>query len=473
MLALATIFFVNYYILAMKKGQRFETSLPIILINTFFIAGYYVANSLTGAGVNEVVKFQLLTSWEGTGYGEFIPQLLLSLLYILITMVLVFIASKKSTTKNNYFVTIVGLIAILINPTTSDFYEWFRPYTHFAEIDSITISKLKNNSKVVLSEKPKSFIYIYAESFERTFFNEEIFPGLVTELKKKDSTYIDFTNVEQVYGTGSTMMGMVASQCGVFSVPSITGEFMGGISCLGNKLQDAGYDLHYIQGGALDFAGTREFYTNHGFKNLTGISYFRKKYKEDKYFSQWGVYDEYLLKESFQRYRKLKSENKPFGLFLVTLDTHYPKGHKSPLCDLKYEDGKNPYLNAIKCSDSNIASFIKQVLEEDNGETLIILASDHLALKTTASHLLKSIPRRNLLRFYNLEKQNVNNLKPASTLDIGTTLLHALGIRDQLGVGVNLFTNEKTLLERYERKTNNFLRSLTPKIEEASLTSRK
>ncbi|WP_198011891.1 sulfatase-like hydrolase/transferase [Bacteriovorax sp. BAL6_X] len=457
----------------MKKGQRFEISLPIILINTFFIAGYYVANSLTGAGVNEVVKFQLLTSWEGTGYGEFIPQLILALLYILITIALLLIASKKATAKNNYFVTIVGLIAILINPATSDFYEWFRPYTHFDEIDSINISKLKNNSKVVITEKPRSFIYIYAESFERTFFNEDIFPGLITELKKNDSTYIDFKNVEQVYGTGSTMMGMVASQCGVFSVPSITGKFMGGISCLGNKLQEAGYDLQYIQGGALDFAGTRQFYKNHGFKSLTGINFFRHKYKEDRYFSQWGVYDEYLLEESYQRYLKLKSQNKPFGLFLVTLDTHYPKGHKSPLCDLKYKDGKNPYLNSIKCSDRNIANFIRQILEEDNGETLIILASDHLALKTTASHLLKSIPRRNLLRFYNIEKQDMNNLKPASTLDIGTTLLHALGIDDRLGMGVNLFSNEKTLLERYERKTNNFLRSLTPKIEEASLTSRK
>ncbi|MGI5026932.1 sulfatase-like hydrolase/transferase [Halobacteriovorax sp. GFR8] len=447
-------------------------SYPIILINTLFIAGYYVANSLTGDGLNEAVKFQLLTSWEGTGYGEFIPQLIIGFFYILLTISLVLYAAKKRTKKNNVFVTFVGVIAILVNPATKDFYEWFRPYSHFKEVETISSKNLKNDFKIETVKNPKSFIYIYAESLERTFFNEEIFPGLITELKTRDSKYIDFTNVEQVYATGATMMGMVASQCGVFAVPSMSDEFMPGIKCIGNKLTEAGYELHYLQGGALDFANTRKFYKSHGFKNLSGLSYFQKKYKSEKYFSQWGLYDEYLLQEAFDKYKILKSSDKPFGLVLVTLDTHYPKGHKSPLCNLNYKDGKNPYLNAIKCSDYNIAEFIKKILKEDNGETVIVLASDHLSFQTTASKLLKKLPRRNLLRFYNVDRK-INNLKPASTLDIGTTLLSALGYNHKIGLGVDLFSNERTLLEKFERNTNNFLRSLTPKIEEASLTSRK
>lgn len=468
MLIVSLLIFIAYYFIAIKKKQSYFYTVPIILIFTFLFAGYIVADSLTGDGINEAVKFQLMTSWTGTGYGEFIPQLAGALIYIVSTAFIVSVSIKVSKLNHVPLATLLGIFAISSNPGAHDLYEWVRPFTHFDEIESIPISKLKNEGQPKLSSAQKSFIYIYAESFERTFFNDDVFPGLITHLKDDKNNYIDFTNVEEVYATGATMMGMVASQCGVIAVPTVTGDLMSGIECLGNKLSKVDYDLHYIQGGALDFASTRNFYNNHGFTNLTGLDFFKKKYKDQKYFSQWGVYDEYMFEEGLKRYKSLKSKEKPFGLVVVTLDTHYPKGHQSPLCNLKYKDGKNPYLNAIKCSDYNISRFIERVLREDNGETIIILASDHLALKTTANHLLTDLPRRNLLRFYNVNKSKDNYLKPASTLDIGTTIMNLVGIQGQLGLGVNLFSKQRTILERYERKTDDFLRSLTPKIKQAS-----
>ncbi|WP_438516828.1 hypothetical protein, partial [Enterobacter hormaechei] len=56
---------------------------------------------------------------------------------------------------------------------------------------------------------------IYAESLERTYFDAELFPGLADELNALRTDSIDFSNTQQLPGTGYTIAGMVASQCGI------------------------------------------------------------------------------------------------------------------------------------------------------------------------------------------------------------------------------------------------------------------
>lgn len=468
------LIFIAYYLLAIKKKQSPFYAVPIILIFTFLFAGYIVADSLTGDGINEAVKFQLMTSWTGTGYGEFIPQLAGALIYIVSTAFIVSVSIKVSKLNHVPLATLLGIFAISLNPGAHDLYEWVRPYTYFDEIKNITIEDIQNkNLKIIPPLKKKSFIYIYAESFERSFFDESIFPNLITELKKKDIPFIDFTNIHQVYGTSATMTGMIASQCGIFPTTNIKQEFMPGINCISDILSQHGYIMELIQGGDLSFASTKKFYNTHKFSRLIGKEYFQKKYKGINNFSQWGAYDEYVLAEAKKRFEELSNQKKPFGLFVTTLDTHYPHGHESNSCKLKYANGKNPYLNAIKCADYNLSKLITQISSLPNVEdTIIILASDHLALKNDASHLLKKMKRRNLLRFYNVgSSQSIS--KAGSTLDNGSTLLHLLGFNVNLGLGTNLLSDEKTLVERYGDRTDNFLRSLTPKIEEASFRNSK
>ena len=469
MLTASLLIFIAYYFLAIKKKQSLIYTFPIILVFTFIFTGYIVTDSLTGDGINEAVKFQLMTSWEGTGYGEFIPQLVAALVYILITALLIAFSARNAKSNHVPFATILGVLAITANPGTQDLYDWVRPYSNFKELENFSVERFRNeNLKFNSPKKKKNFIYIYAESFERSFFDEKVFPKLITELKKKDIPYIDFTNINQVYGTNATMTGMVASQCGIFPTTNIDDKFMPGINCLSDILTKEGYHLELIQGGDLDFASTKKFYKTHNFSRLIGKGHFEKKYNKMNVFSQWGIFDEYVLAEAKQRFKELSEKEKPFGIFVATLDTHYPHGHQSIYCKLKYQDGSNPYLNAIKCADYNLAKTIEQILSLPSAkDTVVILASDHLALKNDASHLLKKTQRRNFMRIYNTGLSIEVN-KEGSTLDNGTTLLHILGYEIDLGVGVNLLGNKKSIIEKFEGQTNNFLRSLTPKIEEAS-----
>jgi len=114
------------------------------------------------------------------------------------------------------------------------------------------------------------------------------------------------------------------------------------------------------------------------------------------YTNGWGYYDDTVLDIAFERFNQLSAQPKPFGLFISTMDTHHPNGHPSRSCkDKIYQEGTNPILNAVLCSDYLISNFINRVLESAYAEdTIIILSSDHLAMSNTASHLLDDMERR-------------------------------------------------------------------------------
>lgn len=111
----------------------------------------------------------------------------------------------------------------------------------------------------------KNLVYIYAESLERTYLDENLFPGLITELKELEQSALSFTGLEQVSGTHWTIAGMVASQCGIPLVTASGGNAMSGIdrflpgaTCLGDVLHTRGYNLIYMGGADNDFAGNKQ-----------------------------------------------------------------------------------------------------------------------------------------------------------------------------------------------------------------------
>ena len=68
---------------------------------------------------------------------------------------------------------------------------------------------------VKFADKPRNIVWLYLESLERTYLDESLFPGLMPNLGSLEEESVSFTNVHQIYGTGWTIAGMVASQCGI------------------------------------------------------------------------------------------------------------------------------------------------------------------------------------------------------------------------------------------------------------------
>ncbi len=130
------------------------------------------------------------------------------------------------------------------------------------------------------------------------------------------------------------------------------------------------------------------------------------------------------------------------GLFALTLDTHHPNGYIANSCkDRVYGDGKNLILNSVHCADFMAANFIEKIINDDMFEnTILVVLSDHLALKNTASALLQEGDRKNL--FYIFKKDAPNQLinKIGSMFDVTPTALSLVGT-DILGLGLgrNLF----------------------------------
>lgn len=472
-----TIVFV--FILRKSIHNRFLASVAgfFVFVSLFMLGFYYVADSMTGQGINEAVVYHLLMDMSGAGYGEFTSTIILSVLFLIASILFAIYTYKsiRGATNRKHKALRYGLaiavmaVAYLINPAVSDLTILFE--SHAPQKRIIT----KPNEYLVpdfaeIDLNGKNLVYLYLESVERTYLDESLFPGLTPNLQKLEAMGISFSNLSQTYGTGWTIAGVVGSQCGIPLVAN-AGNSMSGVEqflpeavCIGDILNEKGYDLSFLGGAELDFAGKRQFYNSHGFQKVEGLSELLKYRGVDrKYVSGWGLYDDTLFDLLIKRYKKLVKRNKPFALFALTLDTHHPAGHVSSHCEsVNYGDGSNPMLNSVYCLDRMVGRLVDDLLKV-NGlkDTILVIGSDHLAMKNTASDLLEQGERQNLLLILGDDVPSIAIQKPGNTIDIAPTLLSLLGGTHQgLGFGRNLLS-ENIPIREDPKEFNEFLRSQT------------
>jgi phosphoglycerol transferase len=235
-------------------------------------------------------------------------------------------------------------------------------------------------------------------------------------------------------------------------------DFLPLADCLGDYLNDQGYRLDFIGGADLDFAGKGKFYQTHGFTNVHGVKELTTQLNQPP-MSDWGIYDDVLLEHFRQRLASMANQQTPYGLFGLTLDTHHPAGHIPPACEnIEYADGEDPMLNAVHCADRLVGQFIDAFMESPAAQdTVLVVMSDHLAMRNTVWERLETQERRNLLMMFSphLPPGEVN--KPGSTLDVAPTLLTAMGYETEgWGFGRNLLNDTPTLRES-EANINDFL----------------
>jgi phosphoglycerol transferase len=251
-----------------------------------------------------------------------------------------------------------------------------------------------------------------------------------------------------VEGTGFTMGGMVGSLCGVplftpANANSMSGmdAFLPGAVGLPDLLHEQGYFLSFLGGAPLDFAGKGKFLRTHHFDESAGFSELHGKTRDRAYINNWGLYDDTTFDFAYDRLVELARQKRPFGLFLLTLDTHPPIGYISrSAVSGPYGDGTNPMLNAVKASDELIAQFVERVRTSPAGKnTVIVIASDHLAMLNSASDRLRQGARSNLFLILDpRDPQGRRVDRAGSTLDIGATVLRPLGFEGRINLGRDL-----------------------------------
>lgn len=454
---------------------RYTTLLKIIIIlftcSSFFLSIiYFASNSFTGAGINDSVIFHLKYVVDLDLISQFWQEFVFFLVSILSVCFFAFYVLSRRTQINSQpsnvlfraFKTAMPLFlsvfSLCVHPSISDLNK-ILSYSSNA-IDSDLFESLYEPVSISPIADGKSFIYIYAESLERIYFDNYKFPNLVPSLSQLiDERGASVHGIKQMPMTEWTIAGMTASQCGIPLMPfqssrndfGMVDSFLPGIDCWGDILSESNYDLYYLGGADLDFANKGLFYKTHGFDFVNGLDEIQNKNNNNLPVSKWGIYDDSLLVMAKKQIYEAVNKDGNFGYVMLTLDTHAPSGFLSPSCTgIKYKTGKSGVLNSVKCADILLAQFIDDLLTDPRlSDVLVVLASDHLVMGNDAGLLSADFSRDNLWVVFNSEEGKVKE-RLATTLDVAPTFLNLLGFDvNKFGLGTNLFGIEKTLLEQY------------------------
>ena len=249
----------------------------IILFSIILYAAYFVSDHFTGQGIDDSVIYHVRYGLHGAGFSEYWKLITITIISLVLSFSFVLIITLRRTFKRNpvnYSCIAYSLfiLSLFFNPAVSDIYELLSPKPNISNFDD----HYKQPFIKQVGES-KNLVVIYAESLERTYFDETIFPGLIQELRRLESQSTYFSNIKQVPRTHFTISGMVASQCGIPLFSSSHGNSMSGMdkylpsaTALGDLLRQEGYYLAYYGGADLNFAGKGKFLSTHGFNEIPG-----------------------------------------------------------------------------------------------------------------------------------------------------------------------------------------------------------
>ncbi len=345
-----------------------------------------------------------------------------------------------------------GIMGSLYNFSETNFYQENYKFVKNIKIDE---------------EKRRNVIVIFVESFENKYANA-VRDGKKFEVM--DDEAISFFNLTEGFSQNWTQGALFSLFTGVhihylsdffrYRVKSFKfdnnqrlllqtnnlGEKFNfdtpNIRYLGDIAKANGYNNLFVQGGKLKFSGTDKFLFNHGFdkKNVFDAEEYKGTKEYDKALFWWGVKDK-LVFQKFKKELVRLDKEKPFLAVMFTLDLH--KG-ESPFF-------KNEEDEAVE-TISNLNDFIKWYKEQDwNKNTTLILIGDHKRMGTKVEiggdiyNAFFNVPER--------LKEGIDLKREFEQIDMFPTILDIMGVEledGRAGVGVSLFSKNKTIAERYQ-----------------------
>lgn len=321
-------------------------------------------------------------------------------------------------------------------------------------------------TKITAPQKKKNVILIVLESMENTFADKELVgENLIPFLAETAERNISFNNFTDGYATHWTQSALTASMTGIpssFVLPMAKdpnkatenlNTFLPSVYSLGEILRDNGYNRLFVQGGDLAFSGTDIFINSHGFKDCAFGLQELKEYNKPE--NAWGIGDKDIYPIFEDKLSKI-DKNNPFFSVLYTIDSHHY--NVPPDTPQKFDTRSK---DVIYQASENVKQFVTWFNAQSFAkETILIIVGDHLRMmggKKSGSGFLNNIPR-NKRAIYNafintgLENTVTDKNRTFTQIDLFPTILEAAGFNidgHKLGLGVSVFSNEKTLIEQH------------------------
>lgn len=420
---------------------------------------YGISDHFTGEGITYAV---LAHFNYGVHRGELgvlrFPALLALVLCVAAAYLLWLWAAASRVRRGNrrpvparigWCLVLAGLVLLPLHPAVADLHALQR---QLAVSDDVLTGQLRWSVDPAAARPPRSIVYLYLESYERSFLDESLFPGVAPRLRALEGEGLSIHGIATAPLMNWTIAGMVASQCGMVMAELPGGDTSGGyrpgVHCLGDVMRDTGYRLSYVGGADLGFSGKGRYYRAHGFHTVIGLDELDAEIGGFPR-SEWGAYDDIVFARARQEFDRLRSGEDPFALFVLTTATHPHDGYPSPGCDTG--GFENPMLASAHCSDGQAVEFVRWLQEHAPDDLLIVVASDHLQVAGKASQLLKRKAKRDnlfLVLGRDIEPQVIE--RTATTLDVAPTVASLLGLGiTEMGLGRSLLLPAPTLAEQY------------------------
>ena len=486
------------------------TGLFGILVSLLVFGSYWGLQKWDSLDINEII-FQLQAPLEGTDSGiihdyllrGLLPVLVLAVIYIAVQILL----TRKNKERARRGFTIGCLVLSLLGCIWLyravwqglGIGEWIAAQN--SDYDFIADRYVDpKDVELEFPEKKRNLIFIYLESIETSFADQESGGGmeqnLIPELTKAAMENEDFSGADDALNGGLSYYGTTFTAGAIFGMSSglplrigigtnnmdTQDSFFPGLTTIGDILQEEGYRQVFLCGSDATFGGRRLFFHDHGDFEIRDYPYaIEQGWIPEDYKEFWGYEDEKLFSYAKETLQELAEDPEtPFNLTMLTVDTHFPHGYKCRLCQNEIED--NQYANAVACSSRQAAEFISWIREQDFYEnTTVILTGDHPTMAGVITPLIAEGYRRKTYTAYlnaAAEPVNGDERRLFSTLDNFPTTLAALGVKiegDRLGLGTNLFSGTRTLVEECgdtELDANMKLRSaLLERLEKTDVMS--
>ena len=470
-----------------RKVLKIVSNILLILSIIIFIVSLYITVFFRGVTFEQLLYSVI--NFKGTSAsvlikGLFAVILIFLILYIIYRLskylikkikyeVIVKISFGKKNTYINFNKLFKALSIILLLIISFDM---LKVYDYINMIKSS--SKLYENYYVDPREvslnfpdKKRNLIFIYLESMEMSnglvenggFFNQSYIPNL----EKLAQENINFSNTDKlggsimVYGANYTSASLVAHTAGIpLKVPigwrnyKYYGKSLPGVYNLGDILKDNGYNNYFIIGSDGDYGGRKDYF-RHGDYEVYDYYWAIDEGLIDKdYHVWWGYEDKKLFEYAKDKLTEISMHEEPFNFTMLTVDTHFTDGYLDDSCENVFD---KKYANAIYCSDSKVYEFIKWVKRQDfYDNTTIVIVGDHLSMQAFFYKDDDTYERTVYNTFINSSIEPLNSKNRLFTaFDMFPTTLASLGVSiegNKLGLGVNLFSNEKTLIEEFGKE---------------------
>lgn len=423
--------------------------------------------------------YQLTAPIEGTNM-EMIEDYMISCIPLDVICFSVMVILLTVSRKKCYERILGGILAASVGLlTVTGLYTWNRLDIGEYIKNQMTDSDFINlyyvspaETELVFPEKKRNLIYIFLESVETTYADEESGGGFsfncIPELTDLAQEYEDFSGTEEQLNGGNVMPNTSWTAAAMFGqssgLPLITSidasaaaeesAFMPQTITIGDILNEAGYNQTLLIGSDATFGSRRTLYTQHGDYQIKDYEYAREVgWIPWDYNVWWGYEDQKLFEFAKQELLELSTSDEPFNLTMLTVDTHFEDGYFCERCEDIF-DG-NVYADVMACSSRQVAEFVAWVQEQEFYEnTTIVLTGDHLTMDADFCETVDTAYERKTYTTYinSAVESKSDAYRVYTTLDMFPTTLASLGVEikgNRLGLGTNLYSEEKTLAEQF------------------------